>query len=104
MIKERPRRPSGRERHPFQPRLMPLDAYPPDIDSWKRDELDRWLRPRIQKIPTEPGTYADRAEERWVLDANGRWTDHHGEQRPASHSPLLSVFAPFRKVSDDGQA
>lgn len=83
------------ERHPFRPRLMPLEAYPEGIDSWKRDELDRWLRPRLHKIPTVAGEYLDRSGDRWTLHEDGCWTDHTGQWRPASHNPLLSVFAPF---------
>lgn len=40
-------------------------------------------------VPTIPGVYEDYAGDRWILNANGQWTDKDGQSRPPHLNYLL---------------
>ena len=87
-------------KHPRSPRLLPLDAYPATVDEAGRDRVDAHLRELLPTIPTAPGEYLDNEGGRWVLDADGGWTDKHGERRPAEYTPILGMWGPWVGVPD----
>lgn len=84
-----------RKRREPAARLLPEDAYPAEVDQAGRDRVDAHLRERLHTIPTVPGEYLDEEGERWVLDADGGWTDHRGERRPSAYTPILGMYEPF---------
>jgi hypothetical protein len=84
-----------------QPRLLPLDAYPDDIDEEGRDRVDRRLRLQLASVPTEPHRYLDPENEPWTLNADGSWTDKNGTTRSKLYAPMLSMYAPFVKAAPE---
>ncbi|MET0885672.1 MAG: hypothetical protein ABWX92_04405 [Mycetocola sp.] len=81
-----------------KPRLLPLDAYPDDVDEAGRDRIDKKLCEEMPTIPTEPGDYLDNEDAPWTLGADGLWTDRHGATRPGGYTPLLWFFGPWTRV------
>ncbi|MCI4659650.1 hypothetical protein [Cryobacterium zhongshanensis] len=84
-----------------QPRLLPLDAYPDTIDEEGRDRIDRRLRLQLASVPIEPGPYLDPENEPWTLNTDGSWTDKNGTTRSKLYAPMLSMYAPFTRVSPE---
>lgn len=76
-------------------RLMPEEAYPPDMDAATRDVVDARLREMAHTVPIEPGIWLDREGVAWTLDPDGTWTDSRGETRPVSFNPAVAAFGPW---------
>lgn len=79
-------------------RLLPLDAYPEQLDENNRNRVDARLRELAHLVPRRPGRYVDREGDPWVRDDDGSWTDCHGVRRGSAYSPLLGMFAPWRRT------
>lgn len=43
----------------------------------------------------------DRKGETWRLNPNGTWTDSTGETRDASWNPLIPLFGPWTRASEE---
>src|SRR5690606_9478661 len=92
--------------------LLPDDAYPADpstgapMDEARRARVDDALVLLLAKhpVPQEPGTYVDGQGDRWVLDAEGGWTDHQGVRRDSRYTPIIAMFidaaGPFVRVDE----
>jgi hypothetical protein len=92
-----------KKHRPRAQRLLPLDAYPATVDEAGRDRVDARLREQLDTIPTAPGEYLDNEGERWVLDADGCWSDHHGVKRPREYTPILGMWGPWVGLPERGQ-
>ena len=102
-----PRRPQRTEN------LLPANAYPPDpstgapMPAARRANVDHRIRELLtaHPLPTEPGTYIDGQGDRWVLDADGGWTDNNGIHRDARYAPIIALFVdlsgPLVRVPQD---
>ena len=81
-----------------EPRLLPLNGYPKGLSEEQLDRVDKRLREELHTIPVEPDEYLDREGEWWTLDADGGWTDPHGERRSRLYTPAVSFAGPFTKA------
>lgn len=56
--------------------------------------------PDTPPLPTEPGAYADKDGDPWLLDGNGYWGDVHGRWRRAADAVQHGPFTRLRPESD----
>jgi hypothetical protein len=55
-----------------------------DYEPTVRDQL-------LERVPTEPGFYTDRAGDRWELRADGHWYDEDGDTEDPAWNWVLGA-------------